>query len=57
MSDSFMVGQLKPELLEAACATAGQSLSLRRREGYDHSYFFVSTFIDEHLAWHAERLS
>jgi S-formylglutathione hydrolase len=57
MADNFMVEQLKPELLEAACAAAGQKLALRRREGYDHSYYFVSTFIAEHLQWHAERLS
>ncbi|MFO1504559.1 MAG: S-formylglutathione hydrolase [Steroidobacteraceae bacterium] len=55
-ADSFLEGQLKPELLEAACAKAGQKLQLRRQEGYDHSYFFVSTFIESHLSWHAERL-
>jgi S-formylglutathione hydrolase len=55
-ADSFVKEQLKPELLEAACATAGQALSLRRQEGYDHSYYFVSSFIADHLAWHAERL-
>jgi len=55
-ADNFLVEQLKPELLEAACAAAGQRLRLNRREGYDHSYFFVSSFIGTHLAWHAERL-
>jgi len=55
-ADSFLEGQLKPELLEAACAKAGQKLRLRRQEGYDHSYFFVSTFMESHLSWHAERL-
>jgi S-formylglutathione hydrolase len=55
-ADNFLEPQLKPELLEAACAKAGQPLQLRRQEGYDHSYFFVSTFIESHLAWHAERL-
>jgi S-formylglutathione hydrolase len=55
-ADSFLEGQLKPELLEAACASAGQPLQLRRQEGYDHSYFFVSTFMESHFAWHAERL-
>jgi S-formylglutathione hydrolase len=55
-ADNFMAGQLKPELLEAACAAAGQRLRLRRQEGYDHSYFFISTFIGSHVAWHAERL-
>jgi S-formylglutathione hydrolase len=56
-ADSFLVEQLKPELLEAACGAAGQKLALRRREGYDHSYYFISTFIAEHMQWHAERLS
>jgi S-formylglutathione hydrolase len=55
-ADSFLEGQLKPELLEAACAKVGQKLQLRRQAGYDHSYFFVSTFMESHLAWHAERL-
>jgi S-formylglutathione hydrolase len=55
--DSFLAGQLKPELLESACAAAGQGLVLRRQPGYDHSYFFVSTFIADHLAWHAARLA
>lgn len=55
-ADSFLVEQLKPELLEQACTGSGQRLRLNRREGYDHSYFFVSTFIGGHLAWHAERL-
>jgi S-formylglutathione hydrolase len=55
-ADSFLAEQLKPELLEAACATAGQALILRRQEGYDHSYYFVSSFIADHVAWHAERL-
>ena len=45
-----------PERLEAACAKVGQKLRLRRQEGYDHSYFFVSTFMESHLSWHAERL-
>jgi len=48
--------QLKPELLERACARAGVSLTLRRHKGYDHSYFFISTFIEDHLHWHAQRL-
>jgi S-formylglutathione hydrolase len=55
-ADAFLVEQLKPELLEAACAAAGQALTLRRQEGYDHSYYFVSSFIADHIAWHAERL-
>jgi S-formylglutathione hydrolase len=55
-ADNFLVNQLKPELLEAACEKAGQKLRLRRQEGYDHSYYFISTFIADHLTWHAERL-
>jgi S-formylglutathione hydrolase len=55
-ADNFLNEQLKPELLEAACAKAGQPLTLRMQPGYDHSYYFISTFMAEHLAWHAERL-
>ncbi|MFC1457593.1 S-formylglutathione hydrolase [Microvirga arabica] len=55
-ADSFLESQLKPELLEEACARAGQPLTLRRQEGYDHSYFFIATFIEDHLRWHARRL-
>ncbi len=54
-ADSFLESQLKPQLLEEACARAGQPLTLRRQEGYDHSYFFIATFIEDHLRWHAER--
>jgi len=55
-ADSFLESQLKPQLLEAACAKAGQPLTLRMQEGYDHSYFFIATFIEDHLRWHARRL-
>ena len=55
-ADNFLEGQLKPELLEAACADAGIDLTLRMQPGYDHSYYFISTFLGEHVAWHAERL-
>ncbi len=55
-ADAFLDNQLKPELLEAACASAGQPLTLRRHEGYDHSYYFVSTFAPSHLAHHAQVL-
>ena len=48
--------ELRPELLEAACADAGMPLTLRRQPGYDHSYYFISTFMADHLRWHAERL-
>ena len=54
--DPFLERELKPELLERACAAAGVPLTLRRQEGYDHSYYFVASFIGEHIAWHAERL-
>lgn len=56
LGDQFLEGQLKPELLEAACAAAGQKLTLRRQPGYDHSYFFMTSFIADHIAWHAARL-
>jgi S-formylglutathione hydrolase len=56
-ADAFLAEQLKPELLEAACAAAGIPLQLRIQPGYDHSYYFISTFIADHLRWHAERLS
>ena len=55
-ADNFLIEQLKPELLEAACATAGQPMTLRMQAGYDHSYYFISTFMADHLAWHAQRL-
>jgi S-formylglutathione hydrolase len=55
-ADTFLIGQLKPELLEAACAKADIPLTLRRQPGYDHSYFFIASFIEDHLRWHAERL-
>lgn len=56
LGDSFLAEQLKPELLEDAAREAGQKLTIRRHEGYDHSYFFIGTFISEHIAWHAHRL-
>lgn len=55
-ADGFLDGQLQPERLKAACDAAGIDLTLRMQEGYDHSYFFISTFMAGHLAWHAERL-
>ena len=54
--DPFLARELKPELLERACADAGVTLTLRRQVGYDHSYWFIQSFIDDHLNWHAERL-
>lgn len=54
-ADGFLESQLKPTFLEAAAQMAGQKLSLRMQPGYDHSYFFISTFIEDHLVFHAER--
>lgn len=54
--DGFLTEQLKPELLETVCEASGQPLTLRMQPGYDHSYYFISTFMAEHVAWHAERL-
>ncbi len=56
LSDSFLEAQLKPELLEQAAQKAGQKLTLRRHEGYDHSYFFITSFVADHVAFHAARL-
>ena len=55
-ADGFLDNGLRPWLLEDACKKAGIGLTLRMQEGYDHSYNFISTFMDDHLAWHAERL-
>ena len=55
-SDPFIESQLKPELLRQACEHAGVALDLRLRDGYDHSYFFIATFIEEHLRFHARHL-
>jgi S-formylglutathione hydrolase len=55
-ADQFLAEQLRPELLQAACEKAKIPLTLRRQPGYDHSYYFISTFMADHLRWHAERL-
>lgn len=55
-ADPFMATQLRPELLEAACAVAQVPLQLRRQPGYDHGYFFVSSFIEDHLRYHRSQL-
>ncbi|MFL6753082.1 MAG: S-formylglutathione hydrolase [Sphingomicrobium sp.] len=55
-ADPFIEKELRPELLERACNQTGIALTLRRQPGYDHSYYFISTFMADHLAWHAERL-
>jgi S-formylglutathione hydrolase len=56
-ADTFLEGQLKPELLKAACDAAGIDLTLRLQPGYDHSYYFISTLMADHLRWHKERLT
>ncbi|MBN56770.1 MAG: S-formylglutathione hydrolase [Thalassolituus sp.] len=56
LADNFLEEQLKPEALETAAAESGYAMKLRRHEGYDHSYFFISSFIDEHLRFHAKYL-
>jgi S-formylglutathione hydrolase len=55
-ADPFLAEQLRPEMLQAACEKANIPLTLRRQEGYDHSYYFISTFMSDHLRWHAARL-
>jgi S-formylglutathione hydrolase len=57
MRDQFLDTQLHPEALEAAAKRSGQSLTLRRHEGYDHSYWFIQSFMEDHMRWHAERLN
>lgn len=56
-ADQFLADGLRPHLLQDACNRAGISLTLRMQEGYDHSYFFISTFMTDHISWHAKRLS
>jgi len=55
-ADAFLAEQLRPELFEAACKAAGVDLMLRLQPGYDHSYNFISTFMEDHIRWHAARL-
>jgi S-formylglutathione hydrolase len=57
LEDPFLARELRPEALESAAATSGQRLTVRRHAGYDHSYWFIQTFVADHLAWHAERLA
>ena len=54
--DQFLAEQLRPEALEAACKDAGIKLTMRMQPGYDHSYYFISSFMAEHIAWHARAL-
>jgi S-formylglutathione hydrolase len=56
-ADKFLADQLKPELLVAACREAGQEVYLQMREGYDHGYFFIQSFISQHLTWHSHLLA
>jgi len=56
-ADDFLESELKPELFESACQERGQSLRLRMQPGYDHSYFFIATFIGDHISHHASCLS
>jgi len=56
-SDNFLIEQLKTHLLAEAAQRAGMPATIRLQQGYDHSYFFISTFMAEHVAWHAERLN
>lgn len=54
--DSFLNEQLKPDLLDLACSTAGIDLTLRMQPGFDHSYYFIASFMEDHLRWHSDRL-
>ena len=56
-ADKFLAEQLKPERFQSACTASGQKLTLRMQEGYDHGYFFIATFMEDHLRFHAEALS
>jgi S-formylglutathione hydrolase len=56
-ADSFLDAQLRPELFVAACEAAGQPVQLRRQEGYDHSYYFIASFVEDHLRHHAAALN
>jgi S-formylglutathione hydrolase len=57
LADKFLAEQLHPHLFEAACQAAGQPLTLRRHEGYDHGYYFIATFMADHIAHHAATLN
>ena len=56
INDPFLTVQLLPHAFEAACHTAQQPLTLRRHAGYDHNYYFISSFMDDHLQFHADNL-
>lgn len=57
LADKFLAEQLRPHVLEEACAQAGQALTLRRHAGYDHGYYFISSFMGDHIAHHAQGLA
>jgi S-formylglutathione hydrolase len=57
LADKFLAEQLHPEAFEAACAQAGQPLTLRRHAGYDHGYYFIASFVDDHLRHHAQQMA
>ncbi|MEP3655537.1 MAG: S-formylglutathione hydrolase [Litorimonas sp.] len=56
LADNFLEEQLKTHLFEQTCKAAGQNVTIRMQDGYDHSYYFISTFLGEHIAWHADHL-
>jgi S-formylglutathione hydrolase len=56
LGDKFLATQLHPDVFEAACARAAQGLTLRRHAGYDHGYYFIASFIEEHLRFHRSHL-
>lgn len=56
LADNFREEHLRPEIFKAACVTAGQKLTTRLQEGYDHSYYFVASFAEDHMRWHAQAL-
>jgi S-formylglutathione hydrolase len=56
LADKFLAEQLRPELFEEACRRSGQKVQLRRHAGYDHGYYFIQTFMPDHVAWHAAAL-
>ena len=57
LADKFLAEQLHPNLFEDACRAAGQTLVLRRHDGYDHGYYFIQTVVADHLAHHAQALN
>jgi S-formylglutathione hydrolase len=56
LGDKFLPEQLRPEAFEGACVRIGQPLTLRRQPRYDHGYYFISTFVEDHLRFHARQL-